>query len=166
MIQNEEYINAYIVGFIDGEGSFNVSLRKKADYKISWQPVLSFNVSQREKTMLILMKNKFGCGIIKRRRDGLYSYDVTTPKSINEIIIPFFQKNQFLSKNKQKNFLIFCQIAHLMSEKRHVELEGFIELLTLRETLNIGKGRKRKYTIENVILESSETIRQLSILIQ
>jgi len=149
----------YFSGFVDGEGSFNVSLRKKSDYKVGWQPVLSFNVSQREKTILSLMKRHLKCGIIKQRKDGLHSYDVTNPKMIMEVIIPFFEKYKFLSKNKKTNFSIFKRIAKLMIEKKHLKPEGFKKLLKLRESLNEGKGRTRKYTIKNV-LESSETIRQ------
>ena len=55
----EEWLNKipnelgfYLVGFVDGEGSFNVSLRQKPDYQIKWQVVLSFNVSQRDLTNL------------------------------------------------------------------------------------------------------------------
>lgn len=154
-----ERIGWYISGFVDGEGSFNVSLRKKSDYRVGWQPVLSFNVSQREKTILALMKRHFGCGIIKRRKDGLYSYDVTNPRAIQEKIIPFFEKYSFFSANKKKNFSLFKRIVKLMAAKRHLEPKGFRELLELRKKLNKGKGRKRKYTLENV-LESSETIRQ------
>lgn len=149
----------YLSGFTDGEGSFNVSLRKKSDYRVGWQPVLSFNVSQREKTILALMQKYFVGGIIKRRKDGLYSYDVTNPKIIQKTIIPFFEKYKFFSKNKHKNFLIFRQIARLMFEKKHLTLKGFKKLLILREKLNLGKGRTRKYTLKNV-LESSETRRQ------
>lgn len=140
----------YLAGFVDGEGSFNVSLRKKPDYKIGWQPVLSFNVSQKEKTILALMKHHFGCGIIKQRRDGLYSYDVTNPRAIQEIIVPFFEKYNFLSATKKKNFSLFKRIVKLMARKEHLKKEGFIKLLSLRERLNKGKGRKRKYTKENV----------------
>ncbi len=149
----------YIAGFVDGEGSFNVSLRKKPDYKLGWQPVLSFNVSQKEKTILALMKRHFGCGIIKQRKDGLYSYDVTNPRMIYQVIIPFFEKYRFLSQTKKKNFSLFKRIAKLMAEKKHLEPEGFRQLLKLREKLNQGRGRKRKYTMDNV-LESSETIRR------
>jgi len=74
-------------------------------------------------------------------------------------LIPFFEKYKFLSKNKKKNFSIFKRIAKLMIEKKHLKPEGFKKLLKLRESLNEGKGRTRKYTIKNV-LESSETIRQ------
>lgn len=156
-----EKIGWYITGFSDGEGSFNVSLRKKSDYKVGWQPVLSFNVSQREQTILALMKRHFRCGIIKKRKDGLHSYDVTNPNAIQEKIIPFFEKYNFLSTNKKKNFSLFKRIVKLMTEKKHLNQEGFKQLLRLREKINEGKGRKRKYTLDNV-LESSETIRRIS----
>lgn len=148
----------YLSGFSDGEGSFNVSLRKKSDYEIGWQPVLSFNVSQREKTVLQIMQSVFKCGIIKMRKDGLFSYDVTNPKEIKEIVIPFFEKFIFHSVNKKKNFSIFREITYLMADKQHLNPEGFKKLLVLREKLNLGKGRTRKYTMRRV-LESSETIR-------
>jgi len=149
----------YITGFVDGEGSFNISLRKKNDYKVGWQPVLSFNVSQRERTILALIKSHLNCGIIKQRRDGLHSYDVTNPRAISETIIPFFRKYSFLSVAKKKNFLIFSKAAKLMSQKRHLTQEGFEELFRIREKLNVGAGRKRKYTMEDILSESSETIR-------
>ena len=155
-----ERIGWYIAGFVDGEGSFNVSLRKKPDYRVGWQPVLSFNVSQKERTILALMKRYFGCGIIKRRKDGLHSYDVTNPRAIQEKIIPFFEKYRFLSANKKRNFSLFKRIVKLMAAKEHLSEEGFKKLLILRKKLNEGKGRKRKYTLEN-ILASSETIRQI-----
>ena len=150
----------YLVGFVDGEGSFNVSLRKKGDYRLGWQVVLSFNVSQKERTILALMKKHFNCGIIKQRSDGLYSYDVTTPCAIQKEIIPFFERYNFLSSSKKRNFLIFKKIVKLMSERRHLDEEGFEKILKRRSILNKGKGRKRKYTIYNVSPKSSETIRQ------
>ena len=154
-----ENIGWYFAGFVDGEGSFNISLRKKPDYKIKWQPVLSFNVSQREREILALMKQCLGCGIIKRRKDGLHSYDVTNPSEIQEKIIPFFEKYEFLTVYKKKNFSIFKRAVKIMVNKEHLNPSGFKKLLLLREKINRGKGRTRKYTLRDV-LESSEPIRQ------
>lgn len=153
-----EHIGWYISGFVDGEGSFNISLRKKPDYKVGWQPVLSFNVSQRERTILALIKRHLGCGIIKRRKDGLHSYDVTNPTAIQENVIPFFDKFVFLSARKKKNYSIFKKAVKIMADKRHLDPDGFKELLMLREKINQGSGRTRKYTLESV-LKSSETTR-------
>lgn len=154
-------IGWYFAGFVDGEGSFNISLRKKTDYKQQWQPVLSFNVSQRDRSILDLMKMHFKCGIIKQRRDGLYSFDVTNPTAIQETIIPFFTKYNFLSSNKNANFSIFKKAVKIMYQKQHLNKEGLMKLLELREKINVGKGRKRRYSIQDV-LESSETIRRTS----
>ncbi len=157
-----EKIGWYFAGFVDGEGSFNISLRYKQDYKQKWQPVLSFNVSQRDITILILMKRHFKCGIIKRRKDGLYSYDVTNPTALQERIIPFFNKYNFFSNNKKYNFSLFKRAVKIMYDKRHLTDEGLKELLEIREKINKGKGRTRKYTISDV-LESPETTRQVPI---
>lgn len=154
-------IGWYLAGFVDGEGSFNVSLRKKTDYIQQWQISPSFNVSQRDPTILALLKRHFGCGKIKKRKDGLYMYEVTNYQMIQERIIPFFRKFQFLSASKKYNFSIFCKISQLMNRKVHLTENGLKEILRLREKLNIGRGRKRKYIIQDVFQgESSETIRQ------
>ena len=100
----------FIAGFVEGEGSFNVSLRKKSDYKVNWQVVLSFNVSQKDPSILYILKKELRCGIIKTRKDGLHSLDVTNSKEIVEKVIPYFIKYPLLSKSKINNFNIFCEI--------------------------------------------------------
>ncbi len=49
-----------------------------------------------------------------------------------------------------------------MLSKEHLEIEGFKRLLDIRELINEGKGRTRKYSKQDVLklIESSETIRQ------
>ena len=49
-----------------------------------------------------------------------------------------------------------------MQRGEHNTKEGFLKVLELREKLNPGIGRKRKYTLLNVVTreESSETIRK------
>ena len=152
----------YIAGFVDGEGSFNISLRKKSDYRLIWQPVLSFNVSQKDKTMLENMKKIFHCGIIKQRKvDGVFSYDITNPLELYNRIIPFFKKFTFFSKSKRHNFALFCKATELMMKKRHLTQSGLYELVQLREQINPGIARKRKYSMKDVFGESSETTRQV-----
>lgn len=154
----------YLAGFVDGEGSFNVSLRQKPDYHLKWQVVLSFNVSQRDITNLITLQKVLGCGIIKKRRDGVHSLDVTTPSKIILKVIPFFRRFSLRSEKAQRNFTIFCEIAALMNKGSHKNNQGLRKIVSLRETLNLGAGRTRKYSARDVFLslleESSETICQ------
>ena len=140
----------YLAGFVDGEGSFNVSLRKRNDYRLSWQIVMAFNVSQRDITNLFLLKKYLGCGKIKKRKDGLYYFEVVNQKSIFERVIPFFRKFYFLSASKKRNFSIFRKIANLVEEGSHLNKDGLREIIELREKLNTGRGRKRKYNQRDV----------------
>ena len=145
----------FLAGFVEGEGSFNVSLRRKPDYKVKWQAVMSFNVSQKDPALLEILKEELKCGIIKiRKRDNLYSFDATNPKDIIQKVIPYFQKYPVQSNSKKKNFSIFCQIAKLMEKGEHRNSTGLKSILKLREIINEGKGRKRKYGIHDVFSKS------------
>jgi len=148
---SSEKLGFFLTGFVEGEGSFNVSLRRKADYKVNWQVVMSFNVSQKDPTLLHLLQKELRCGIIKiRKMDNLYSYDVTNPADIIQKVIPYFQKYPVQSESKKRNYSLFCKIARLMENGEHRNLIGLRKILDLREKINEGKGRTRKYGIKDV----------------
>ena len=124
-------LNFFLSGFVEGEGSFNVS--------------------QKDPTILTILKDVLGCGIIKtRKKDNLHSFDVTNPNEIIEKVIPFFQKYPVLSESKKRNFAIFCKIASLMKKGEHKNSSGLRKILEFRENLNTGAGRTRKYGINDV----------------
>lgn len=139
----------YLAGFVDGEGSFNVSLRRKEDHTMGWQVVLTFNVSQKELYILSQLKKHLTCGRLQHRKDGINYYVCANPLAIMNRIIPFFRKYRFRSVTKKKNFSIFSQIAELVYRKEHLNREGLDKIIELREELNKGKGRKRKYSIQD-----------------
>lgn len=141
----------YIAGFVDGEGSFNISLKKRKDYKNNWKLHPSFNISQKDRVILALFKKELGCGTLRERKDGVVYYEVVNIEMLQKRIIPFFKKFNFLSANKKRNFFIFLQIINLIYKKEHLKEDGFREILKLREKLNFGAGRKRKYNIEDII---------------
>jgi len=141
----------YIAGFTDGEGSFNVSIKKRKDYVNDWKISASFNISQRDRVILALFKKILGCGTLRERKDGVVYYEVTNVNSLYEKILPFFCRFNFLSANKKRNFSIFSRIVELMHKKEHLNQNGFRKILELREILNEGRGRKRKYNLQDVI---------------
>lgn len=148
----DDAMGYFLAGFTEGEGSFNVSLRKKDDYAVKWQVVMSFNVSQKDPVLLKILQSTLKCGIIKiRKRDGLFSFDVTNPSDIIFKVIPFFQKYPLFSKIKKSNFLVFCKIAKIMETGGHKKISGLHKIVRLREKLNLGISRKRKYNIRDVI---------------
>jgi len=59
-----------------------------------------------------------------------------------------------MSKSKKVNFEIFCKNTKLMEKGGHRNLTGLRKILLLREKINEGKGRTRKYDINDVFPQS------------
>lgn len=145
------YIGWYFAGFVDGEGSFNVSVKRDPSCAMGWQVDPSFNVSQRDRVILALLKRYLGCGTLRERRDGVVYFEVRNLHSLEERVMPFFEKYSFLSAAKKRNFSIFKRIIALMREGAHRNHEGLENILALRDQLNAGRGRKRKYTNAEIL---------------
>lgn len=162
-----ERIGFYLAGFADGEGSFNVSFRRRGDYQMPWKVSLCFNVSQKERVILTLFKRHLGCGTLRGRGDGVWYYEVNNFNAICENVIPFFERFRFLSAKKKRDFAKFSKIALLMKEGQHLTEDGIREILKIRAEMNDGGCGRRKYSDEEILSclsqeESSETIRQAS----
>src|SRR5207245_11520569 len=69
----------YIAGFVDGEGSFNVPIRRGQGRRLPWRVSLSFNVSQIGPEAPSLLRSTFGVGTVRGRGDGVYYFEVTRP---------------------------------------------------------------------------------------
>jgi hypothetical protein len=151
----------WVVGFIDGEGCFSVTIQKSLSMVIGWQVFPELAVTQSEKSLQALrdLQEFFECGniFVNRRTDNhkenLYRFCVRSVADLREKIIPFFQKNP-LRTAKHKDFEKFVRILSLMEGKKHLNIEGLAEIAKIVETMNRKKPSR--------FLESSETIRQAS----
>ncbi len=156
-----ERIGYYLAGFTDGEGSFNVSFRPRADYTVPWKVSLCFNISQKDRVILALFKRYLGCGTIRGRPDGVWYYEVNNLRAVLETVIPFFKKYRFLSAKKKRDFAKFCRLASLLRAGAHLTKEGIERILEIRREMN--DGGNRRYGDREILAqvrESSETIRQ------
>ena len=156
-----ERVGYYLAGFTDGEGSFNISFRKRIDYKTPWKISLCFNVSQRDKVILTLFKRYLSCGTLRQREDGVWYYEVNNLNAILQNVIPFFRKYGFFSAKKKRDFSKFCQLAEILRRGEHLTEEGIRKILEIRREMN--DGGKRKFSEAEILKqveESSETIRQ------
>jgi len=151
-----------VAGFVDGEGSFNVPIRRERDRGLPWRVSLSFNVSQIGRELPELLRTVFGVGTVRDRGDGIHYFEVTRPRDLFERVFPFFE--QFpLRSPKEGDLAIFRRITELVLTGRHLSTEGIGDILNLRSPMN--RGGKRRYD-EKYILdvlrdwESSEAIRK------
>lgn len=124
-------ISNWVVGFVDGEGCFSISVFKNKTSKSGFQVMPEFVVTQGAKSLNVLeeIKDFFGCGSIyvNRRYDNhkenIYRYCVRSLKDIEKIIIPFFKQNQ-LRTSKKDDFELFCKVMDLILERKHLTEEG------------------------------------------
>ncbi len=159
-------VGNYIAGFVDGEGSFNVPIRRSGDRGLPWRVALSFNVSQVGADAPEFLRSVFGVGTVRGRGDGVFYYEVTKPIDIAERVLPFFERFR-LRGSKCADLAVFGQITQLVQSGRHLCVEGVIEILALRGPMN--RGGKRRRTDEQIIellrsWESSEAIRRAPLL--
>lgn len=144
----------YLAGFTDGEGSFNVStINRNQDFKTGWKISLSFNISQKDATVLHLFKDTLRCGSFRKRRDGVTYYEVRRVDDLVEVVIPFFERFTLRSESKRKQFEVFRQIVEIVSRKEHLTRNGLEQIFTLRQTIVVG--RKRKYTLDQILQTSA-----------
>ncbi len=145
------HIGYYLTGFADGEGSFNVSFRKRKDYEMPWKISLCFNVSQKDKVILALFKQHLKCGTLRQRKDGVWYYEVNNFTAIIENVIPFFRKFGFLSAKKKRDFLKFQQLATKIQNQEHLNKKGIQSILAIRKDMNDGGSGRRKYSDQEIL---------------
>jgi hypothetical protein len=136
----------YIVGLVDGEGHFGISIARQPKAKKGIQIHLIFHVGQgrRGKDVIYLLKDFFKCGIIKlektsKRRSSFYVFQVSSLYDIRKTIIPFFEKYPLVIKAEE--FQIWREATVLMSRNEHLTDIGISRLIELKEKLEIlNKG--------------------------
>ena len=161
--RDSDEVGHYLAGFVDGEGSFNVSIKKADDRSLGWRVVACFNVSQRERHVLELLQQTLGCGTIRKRWDGVHYFEVNSYPDLANKVIPFFQRYSLRSPSKRETLETFARICKVMCAGKHLSADGIREIVSLRNQMN-NETSKRHRDDEDILSslgsqESSETIR-------
>src|SRR5437773_9712711 len=112
----QERLDAYIAGFVDGEGTFHVADQRNPSTRSGWQLVPEFHVSQapERRQVLDLIAQRMGCGRIcenhRGSTDTTLVFVVRRRADLVERVIPFFEANPLVS-SKQQEFVAFSRIV-------------------------------------------------------
>ena len=158
----------WIVGFVDGEGCFNLDVHKKSDMRWGLQMQPEFTIVQNEIDVQILyaLKDFFQCGSVgvnRRDRYGTrYHYRVKSVKDLNDKIIPFFDEHSLKTKKKIE-YQRFRRICLLMNQGYHREsLHNFLEIydrgVELRVRFRQKKSSEKGQGIENIVSSLREIL--------
>lgn len=140
----------WIVGFVDGEGCFNLDVHIKKDMKwgIQMQPEFTVVQHQRDVQILHALKEVFECGSVAiNRKDDTSTrmhYRCKSVKDLKDKILPFFEKHQLKTK-KGVEFKKFREIVNLMDDSYHNQsLKNFLEIVDKGVQLRFQNQEKRK----------------------
>ena len=135
-------VGHHAAGFVDGEGSFNVPIRRMRDRGLPFRVAVSFNVSQVGPEMPQHLRSIFGAGTVRGRGDGVFYFEVTRIGDIQERVFPFFERFP-LRGSKKADLVVFREIVALIQAGRHLSPAGIEEILKLRAPMNRGGKRRR-----------------------
>lgn len=137
----------YIIGLVDGEGSFTCYIRnpdskKTVKRRVVAEPRFYVKLIERDKGILYQLRDFFGCGNVyfqkdkRRNHQNCYRYEVANRMELTKIIIPFFRENLLKFPSKRKDFTIFCKLMELMARKEHLTDEGLRKLYRLKQKMH------------------------------
>ena len=127
----------WIVGFVDGEGCFHVSVNRHNEVTQGYQVLPEFTVVQHERDVQVLyaLKAYFGCGVVRKNHGDRMAYRVRGIEHLTEIIIPFFEKHKLKTK-KGVEFQKFRKVLLKMKDGIHLTPEGIEEIRNLKSQMN------------------------------
>ena len=134
----------YVVGFVDGEGCFCISLNKNGNRLPEVRLIFEIELRGDDEAILREIQTVLGCGNIYRLEYERYAkwqphvkLKVSNFPDISQKIIPFFQRYPLQAK-KRLQFEKFCLAAGLIKRKQHLTPEGIEKIRALKHKDSLG----------------------------
>ena len=141
IIKTENIPDPYwLTGFVNGDGCFDVNITQSTN-KIGYRVQLRFRITQhnRDINLMKLLKKYLRSGIIyKYPNQSAVSLTIYNISDINNIIIPFFNKNTLFGV-KLLDYLDWLEIVKLVNDGSHLTIEGLNLIRKLKDGMNTGR---------------------------
>ena len=137
-LYNTSLINPYwIVGFIDGEGCFHVSVSKNKSSKLGYQVTLEFSITQhiRDRKLMEKFIEFFGCGYVVNDTPMKLQYRIRDRKQLSENLFPFIDQNSLLTV-KSLDYFDFKHVHSMLENKLHLTPQGLDEIRVIQARMN------------------------------
>jgi hypothetical protein len=137
----------YVVGLVDGEGSFTIYVRdpdtkKKTARRVVVEPKFYLKLIERDKDILFALKDFFGCGSVYFQKDtrpnhqNCYRFEIFRWEELQTKIIPFFKKYPPKFASKKHDFKVFCEMMTLLKKREHLTEAGLRKLYLLKQQMH------------------------------
>jgi hypothetical protein len=143
-IKPNEIQRNFLAGFIEGEGSISISIKKNKNAKFGVEIDPVFNITQHINGVNHLYNalQVFQTGRIryKNESNATLVFIIEPRKSLTEKVLPFYEKYvyPFSSPAKKARFDTFKKMLELFNDNAHLDKERFInELLPLWDSMRV-----------------------------
>jgi hypothetical protein len=138
----------WLTGFVNGDGSFHVTIAKSKTNITGYAIRLQFNIGQHSRDFKLLssFNNYLNCGFVTlNAKLPNCSFTVTKFSDAVNIIIPFYfvffqkkkrKKDILWRVQKKQDFMDWCRIAKLMADKTHHTCAGLSLIKEIRNGMN------------------------------
>lgn len=137
---------AYIAGFLDGDGSLMLQIKKRKDTRLKrrFMCTICFYQDSRHEKSLYWIRKMLGIGYISKRNDGITELRINGFKQVKDILrklIPFirFKKYQAQALYKAVDLLNRTSINRLSV----TELKTIVKYLLLIQNYNYVTKKKK-----------------------
>jgi hypothetical protein len=138
-IKNPALHPYFVTGFSDGESYFSISLNRSSKMNTGWIVNLQFGIKlhKKDRYLLELIQAFFmDIGSISLHGKDAVQYRVSSIKDLQVIVDHF---NNFpLITHKWSDFQLFKAAFELVKCKRHLTLEGLIDIVSIKASMNLG----------------------------
>ncbi len=153
--QSEKIKLAYIAGFLDGDGSLMLQLKKRSDSKraIRFMATICFYQDTRHEKSLYWIKEVLGIGYISKRKDGMTELRINGYKQIRNILKSLLPDIRF-KKLQASALLKACEILsdtkfQKLTKKQLIQLVDLI--LVIQSENYVTKKKKTRSELHKIL---------------
>ncbi len=146
---------SYIAGFLDGDGSLMLQLKKRKDgiLKFRFMATICFYQDTRHEKTLYWIKEVLGIGYISKRNDGMTELRINGYKQIREILKSLSPYIRF-KKLQTSALLKACEILSntKFSKLGNTQLKKLVGLILVIQSENyVTKKKKTKNELHKIL---------------
>jgi hypothetical protein len=126
----------WVVGFVDGEGCFHVSINRQPEMKLQYQVLAEFVVVQHQRDTQVLqaLKRFFRGGVVRVNHGDRWCFRVRKLETLVQVC-SFFQRHPLRTK-KQVDFVKFRKVIDLIISNEHLTVAGVRKIVGLAKSMN------------------------------
>jgi len=134
----------YVVGLVDGEGSFAVHFNDSQRRRAKVEPRFCLKLRADDRCLLDELCEFFGCGKVYIQRDRrpnhslCFRFEVSNRRMLLEKVIPFFEQHPLRSRSKKRDFDLFHQVLALIAQDAHRTNAGLETMQQLAAKMHRG----------------------------